>query len=245
MRNDRNGYNRAECFGMPYPGTSVDRPQAVADARRSWNSGHSDPLSSGPTASQCELGPARVRSILAMLLLTPRTIVPAETLIDRLWDTRPPPKASESLSAYVARLRASLREVAGRRRAAGRARARLRAGRRSRARRRAPVPAAAPPGGRAGGQRRVRSRRRAAARGGRAVARPGAGRDRRRLGRADARRPRGGAPGGHPGARRVRARARPARRPGRRAPPPAGAVPAGRDVRRPPDDGPVLERPAR
>src|SRR5260370_4310031 len=60
-----------------------------------------------------DLGPARARSILAMLLLTPRTIVPAETLIDRLWDTRPPPKARDSLSAYVARLRASLRQAAG------------------------------------------------------------------------------------------------------------------------------------
>src|SRR5258708_12633494 len=58
-----------------------------------------------------DLGPARERSILAMLLLTPRTIVPAETLIDRLWDTRPPPKARDSLSVYVARLRASLRQA--------------------------------------------------------------------------------------------------------------------------------------
>ena len=60
-----------------------------------------------------DLGPARVRSILAMLLLTPRTIVPVETLIDRLWGTRPPPKARESLSVYVARLRASLRQAVG------------------------------------------------------------------------------------------------------------------------------------
>jgi tetratricopeptide (TPR) repeat protein/DNA-binding SARP family transcriptional activator len=48
-----------------------------------------------------------------MLLLTPRAIVPATTLIDRLWDTRPPPKARESLSVYVARLRASLRQAVG------------------------------------------------------------------------------------------------------------------------------------
>jgi len=60
-----------------------------------------------------ELGSARARSILAMLLLTPRAIVPAETLIDRLWDTQPPPKARESLSVYVARLRASLRQAVG------------------------------------------------------------------------------------------------------------------------------------
>ena len=60
-----------------------------------------------------DLGSAKVRSVLAILLLTPRAIVPAETLIDRLWDTEPPPKARESLSVYVARLRACLREAAG------------------------------------------------------------------------------------------------------------------------------------
>src|ERR1700752_2571430 len=72
----------------------------------------------GPTelwsdGRQCDLGPAKERGVLAILLLTPRTIVPAETLIDRLWDTRPPPKARESLSVYVARLRASLRQAVG------------------------------------------------------------------------------------------------------------------------------------
>ena len=60
-----------------------------------------------------DLGRGRTRSVLAMLLLTPRAIVPAETLIDRLWDTRPPPKARDSLSVYVARLRASLRQAVG------------------------------------------------------------------------------------------------------------------------------------
>ena len=61
----------------------------------------------------CDLGPGRVRRVLAILLLNPRTIVPAETLIDRLWDEDPPPKARESLSVYVARLRASLRAAVG------------------------------------------------------------------------------------------------------------------------------------
>ena len=60
-----------------------------------------------------DLGRARARSILAMLLLTPRALVPVETLIDRLWDTRPPAKARDSLSVYVARLRASLRQAVG------------------------------------------------------------------------------------------------------------------------------------
>ena len=62
---------------------------------------------------QQDLGPARERCVLAILLLTPGTIVPADTLIDRLWDSRPPAKARESLSAYVARLRGSLREAVG------------------------------------------------------------------------------------------------------------------------------------
>src|ERR1700745_4410493 len=62
---------------------------------------------------QHDLGPARERCVLAILLLTPGTMVPAETLIDRLWDTRPPAKARESLSAYIARLRASLRQAIG------------------------------------------------------------------------------------------------------------------------------------
>jgi DNA-binding SARP family transcriptional activator len=60
-----------------------------------------------------DLGPTRARGVLAVLLLAPRTIVPAEALIDRLWDTRPPPKARESLSVYIARLRASLRQAVG------------------------------------------------------------------------------------------------------------------------------------
>jgi DNA-binding SARP family transcriptional activator/tetratricopeptide (TPR) repeat protein len=72
----------------------------------------------GPTelwsaGEQCDLGPAKVRSVLAILLLTPRTIVPTDALIDRLWDTDPPPKARESLSVYMARLRAALRQAVG------------------------------------------------------------------------------------------------------------------------------------
>src|SRR5262249_57860531 len=60
-----------------------------------------------------DLGLARERCVLASLLVTPGTIVPADTIIDRLWDGRPPAKARESLSAYVARLRGSLRQAVG------------------------------------------------------------------------------------------------------------------------------------
>src|SRR6266487_2712285 len=69
------------------------------------------PIELWSAGQQRDLGPARARCVLAILLLTPRTIVPVEALIDRLWDTRPPPKARESLSVYVTRLRASLREA--------------------------------------------------------------------------------------------------------------------------------------
>ena len=71
------------------------------------------PIELWSAGQQYDLGPARARCVLAILLLTPRTIVPAEALIDRLWDTRPPPKARESLSVYIARLRASLRQALG------------------------------------------------------------------------------------------------------------------------------------
>src|SRR5579859_7106827 len=71
------------------------------------------PIELWSAGQQHDLGSARARCVLAILLLTPGTIVPAETLIDRLWDTRPPPKARESLTVYVTRLRASLRRAAG------------------------------------------------------------------------------------------------------------------------------------
>ncbi len=71
------------------------------------------PIELWSAGQQRDLGSARARCVLAILLLTPRTIVPVEALIDRLWDTRPPPKARESLSVYIARLRASLRHALG------------------------------------------------------------------------------------------------------------------------------------
>ena len=60
-----------------------------------------------------DLGSGRTRCVLAILLLSPRTIVSADALIDRLWDMQPPPKARESLSVYITRLRACLRDAVG------------------------------------------------------------------------------------------------------------------------------------
>ncbi len=62
---------------------------------------------------QCDVGSGMACQLLAILLLTLATIVPADVLIDRLWDARPPAKARENLSAYVTRLRASLRRAGG------------------------------------------------------------------------------------------------------------------------------------
>ena len=62
---------------------------------------------------QHDIGSARTRCVLAVLLLTPGIVVPTEALIDRLWDDRPPAKARDSLFAYVSRLRGSLRRVFG------------------------------------------------------------------------------------------------------------------------------------
>jgi DNA-binding SARP family transcriptional activator/Tfp pilus assembly protein PilF len=72
----------------------------------------------GPVELWCEgqehnLGSLKARCILAVLLLNLGTVVPAEILIARIWDTSPPPKARESLSAYVTRLRRALRQVPG------------------------------------------------------------------------------------------------------------------------------------
>lgn len=71
------------------------------------------PIELWSAGQQCDLGPTRVRSVLAILTLTPRTLVPTDVLIDRVWDTRPPAKARESLSVYVTRLRGSLRQAIG------------------------------------------------------------------------------------------------------------------------------------
>jgi DNA-binding SARP family transcriptional activator len=60
-----------------------------------------------------DIGSARARCVLAILLLTPRTVVSADALIDRLWDTRPPAKVRTSLFSYISRLRASLRQALG------------------------------------------------------------------------------------------------------------------------------------
>ncbi|HUY45475.1 MAG TPA: tetratricopeptide repeat protein [Streptosporangiaceae bacterium] len=61
---------------------------------------------------QLDLGSVKVRCALAVLVLNLSAVVSADVLIDRLWDGDPPPKARESLSVYITRLRKVLRQAA-------------------------------------------------------------------------------------------------------------------------------------
>ena len=83
--------------------------------RRSVDSGDEGP-------SFCILGPLRVRldglevpiparrqrALLVLLALSVGKVVPAERLIDQLWDGAPPPQAAVTLRSYVSHLRRAL-----------------------------------------------------------------------------------------------------------------------------------------
>lgn len=71
------------------------------------------PLELWSAGRQHNTGSTKGRCVLAILLLNLGTTVPVDVLIDRVWDADPPPKARESLSAYVTRLRRVLREAGG------------------------------------------------------------------------------------------------------------------------------------
>ncbi|WP_354644329.1 AfsR/SARP family transcriptional regulator [Kitasatospora camelliae] len=58
------------------------------------------------------LGPHKQRLVLAALMADAGQVVPAGTLIRRVWDEHPPQEAQSSLYTYVARLRAVLRTAA-------------------------------------------------------------------------------------------------------------------------------------
>ncbi|MDF5754539.1 tetratricopeptide repeat protein [Spongiactinospora sp. TRM90649] len=53
----------------------------------------------------CDLGSAKARHVLAVLLSAPGQPVSIATVIDRVWGENPPPKARGSVHAYIARLR--------------------------------------------------------------------------------------------------------------------------------------------
>ena len=64
------------------------------------------------TGELLELGGAKQRSVLAMLVLQAGNVVSTDALIDGLWGERPPATATKSLQVYVSRLRKALGENA-------------------------------------------------------------------------------------------------------------------------------------
>ncbi|MGW5747832.1 tetratricopeptide repeat protein [Amycolatopsis sp. NPDC003861] len=63
--------------------------------------------------TRLDIGPARQRDVLAVLLLDAGRAVPADRLIDRVWGERPPRHPRNSLYAYVSRLRTLLSALDG------------------------------------------------------------------------------------------------------------------------------------
>ncbi|BCB78862.1 hypothetical protein GCM10022251_44180 [Phytohabitans flavus] len=60
-----------------------------------------------------DLGYAKQRCVLALLLVDVGRVVPAGRLIDRIWGPAPPPSARSVLYGHVARLRRALAEAGG------------------------------------------------------------------------------------------------------------------------------------
>ncbi|HEU4675167.1 MAG TPA: BTAD domain-containing putative transcriptional regulator, partial [Motilibacteraceae bacterium] len=66
------------------------------------------PLEVRRSGQPLALGPRRHAELLCLLLTRPRTVVPAETLAEELWDGEPPATAANTLQGYVAGLRRAL-----------------------------------------------------------------------------------------------------------------------------------------
>ncbi|TSB19886.1 SARP family transcriptional regulator, partial [Streptomyces benahoarensis] len=66
------------------------------------------PIAVTTGSGELSLGPAKRRSVLALLLLQPNTTVPLEQLIDSLWEDEPPEHARTVVQGHVSRLRATL-----------------------------------------------------------------------------------------------------------------------------------------
>lgn len=60
-----------------------------------------------------DLGPARQRCVLGVLLTEVNQPIPPEKLVDRLWGERPPSRAVATLRSYLSRLRTALADVDG------------------------------------------------------------------------------------------------------------------------------------
>ena len=58
-----------------------------------------------------DIGRAKQRAVLAALLVDIDSAVSVETLVDRVWDDRPPPEARRAVQAHLSRIRAVLARV--------------------------------------------------------------------------------------------------------------------------------------
>src|SRR6187200_78313 len=68
---------------------------------------------------EVEVRSAKLRAVLALLVVRANHVVPADVVIDDLWEGRPPPSAPATLQTYVYQLRKLLGPGTVRTRAAG------------------------------------------------------------------------------------------------------------------------------
>ena len=80
-------------------------------ARSALRFGVLGPLQMSANGTDLPLGASKQRAVLAMLLINRNRIVPADTLIDAVWQQRPPPEARGSLHAHISRLRRLVSEA--------------------------------------------------------------------------------------------------------------------------------------
>jgi DNA-binding SARP family transcriptional activator/ABC-type transport system substrate-binding protein len=66
------------------------------------------PLEARNGGGDVDLGGARQRAVLTLLLLHRREVVSVERLIDELWGDEPPPTAAKTVQVYVSRLRKAM-----------------------------------------------------------------------------------------------------------------------------------------
>src|SRR5688572_7190502 len=66
------------------------------------------PLTVTVGSSPIVVGAAKMRIVLASLLLRRGEVVSVDVLVERLWDERPPPGARNAVQTYIRRLRTLL-----------------------------------------------------------------------------------------------------------------------------------------
>jgi len=66
------------------------------------------PIEAAADGRVLDIGGAKQRALLAILLLRVNEPVPRDVLVDQLWDDRPPVRAQHTLDVYISRLRKTL-----------------------------------------------------------------------------------------------------------------------------------------